>query len=289
MRDGRTGLISGNVAGFRGSCYSVGMDRSESDATANSTGRVFFGDRIVKGTEKTSLVQAVFDGVADRYDLMNDLMSAGVHRRWKQVMVEMLNPTASIQLADVAGGTGDIAFRVWNWLTRRGRSPSPSCRVTVCDITESMVARARDRALNRGITRGVDFIVADAEILPLASASQDAVTNAFGIRNVTDPLAALHETRRVLRRGGRFLCLEFGGPVAPGLDRLYDTYTSQVLPRLGQLVTTQGASYRYLAESIRRFPDRDVFAGQIEEAGLDRVRVHVLSGGIVTLYSAWRL
>jgi len=289
VRDGGTGLMSGNVAGFGGSCYSVGMNRPESDATANSTGRVFFGDRVVKSAEKTPLVQAVFDGVADRYDLMNDLMSAGIHRRWKQAMVEVLNPTASIQLADVAGGTGDVAFRVWNWLTRRGRSPSPKCRVTVCDITESMVTRGRNRALNRGIARGIDFIVADAEILPLTSNSQDAVTNAFGIRNVTDPLAALHEVRRVLRRGGRFLCLEFGGPVAPGLDRLYYTYAAQVLPRLGQLVTRQGDSYRYLAESIRRFPDRDVFAEQIEDAGLDRVRTRVLSGGIVTLYSAWRL
>ena len=235
-------------------------------------------------------MRAVFEAVAGRYDLMNDLMSGGIHRLWRHALVDALNPAAPLALADVAGGTGDIALRVWDRLSSRVEDPAQAgCRIVVCDLTEAMVERGRDRALDHGVARGIEFVVGAAEALPLPAASQDAVTIAFGIRNMTDRAAALGEAKRVLRRGGRLLCLEFGGPVLPGLDRLYDAYTAWALPPLGHAVTGHADAYRYLAESIREFPDRDAFAAEMAAAGLDRVRPRPLSGGIATLYSAWRL
>jgi len=264
------------------------MNSNKSEAPEGKSHQVFFGDRIVESTQKAHLVRDLFEGVAEHYDLMNDLMSAGIHRRWKQAMVDALNPHQPLTMTDVAGGTGDIAFRVWNRLSKDIKPPRAN-HITVCDFTEGMVFRGRDRALNEGIAQGIDFIVADAESLPLPDGSQDVVTNAFGIRNITNPAHAFNEARRVLRRGGRLLCLEFGGPVSSGIKPFYEAYASKILPIIGMAIAGNSSAYRYLAESIDRFPDREVVSKWIEGAGFSRVRSRALSGGIATLYSAWRL
>jgi demethylmenaquinone methyltransferase/2-methoxy-6-polyprenyl-1,4-benzoquinol methylase len=214
---------------------------------------------------------------------MNDLMSVGVHRLWKSAMIDWLRPRAGQRMVDVAGGTGDIAFRI---LERQ-----PSAHVTVCDINREMIETGRDRAIDRGMLPSdtIDWLCGDAEALPLADASQDAYTIAFGIRNVTRIEAALREARRVLKPGGRFLCLEFSHVSWPALAGLYDAYSLHVLPAIGAAVTGDGDAYRYLAESIRRFPDQRRFAAMIEDAGLGQCRHRDLSGGIVALHSAWRL
>jgi demethylmenaquinone methyltransferase/2-methoxy-6-polyprenyl-1,4-benzoquinol methylase len=229
-----------------------------------------FGFRTVRETEKSSLVRAVFDSVASRYDLMNDLMSGGIHRLWKGAMIDWLNPRPGMHLLDVAGGTGDIAFR---FLERGGGS------VTVLDINREMLAVGRDRAIDRGLLGGLRWTCGDAERLPIADAAVDAYTIAFGIRNVTRIPLALAEARRVLRPGGRFLCLEFSRVSLPLLDHLYDLYSFRVLPALGHVVARDADSYRYLAESIRKFPS---------QAGLNKVAWRNLSGGIAALHSAWR-
>jgi demethylmenaquinone methyltransferase / 2-methoxy-6-polyprenyl-1,4-benzoquinol methylase len=238
-----------------------------------------FGFRTVGETEKKSLVGAVFDSVARRYDLMNDLMSGGIHRLWKSAMLDWLNPRPDMLLLDVAGGTGDIAFR---FLERGGGG------AVVVDLNREMLSVGRDRGLDRGLLRGVAWVCGDAERLPIADASVDAFTIAFGIRNVTHIQAALAEARRVLKPGGRFLCLEFSRVSLPVLDRLYETYSFRVLPALGHFVAGDADAYRYLAESIRRFPSQDAFARMIRGAGLDLVRWRNLSGGIAALHSAWR-
>ncbi len=243
---------------------------------------VDFGFRRVAREEKQGLVRGVFERVAGRYDLMNDLMSAGLHRLWKAEMIAELRPRPAMRLLDVAGGTGDIAFR---FLDRAGQGAS----AIVCDINPAMVAVGRDRAIDAARLDGVDWVVGNAEALPLPDRSVDAYTIAFGIRNVTDIPQALAEARRVLRPGGRFLCLEFGHVSLPGLDRLYDLYSFQVLPRLGDWVAGDADSYRYLAESIRRFPAKDAFAAMMRTAGLARIRQRDFSGGIVNLHSGWRV
>ncbi len=244
--------------------------------------RTHFGFREVPESEKPTLVRQVFDNVADRYDLMNDLMSGGIHRLWKSVMIDRLNPRPGTHLLDVAGGTGDIAFRFLDRIGGQGR-------VTVCDINASMLGVGRDRAIDRGRLSGIEWVCGDAERLPFPDASVDAYTIAFGIRNVTHIELVLAEARRVLKYGGRFLCLEFSTVAVPGLDRLYDTYSFNVLPRLGKMVAGDWESYQYLAESIRRFPDQETFAAMIAEAGLGRVNWLNLSGGIAALHSAWRV
>ena len=256
------------------------MTRRPSEPTEPTT---FFGARVVPLAEKAPLVRDVFAGVASRYDLMNDLMSGGVHRLWKSEMVDWLNPHPGLVLADIAGGTGDIAFRVIDRLGDRGGT------VTVVDASAPMLAVGRDRALDRGLVSGIQFVAGDAESLPLPDASQDACTNAFGLRNVTRMDVALAEVCRVLRWGGRFICLEFGGPVAPGIEKAYDLYSQTVLPRLGEWVSGRGDAYQYLVDSIRSFPARAAVVDAMERAGLGRVRTRVLAGGIATLYSAWRL
>ncbi len=238
-----------------------------------------FGYQNVPEADKASLVGRVFDSVAPRYDLMNDLMSLGVHRLWKNTLIETLSPAPGMALLDVGGGTGDIAFR---FLERGGG------RVTVVDINEEMLAHGRDRAIDRGLLNGVIWVRGDAEGLPVEDASVDAFTIAFCIRNVTHIERALAEARRVLKPGGRFICLEFSKITAPGLKRLYDAYSFGVLPVLGEWVAGDREAYEYLAESIRRFPDQQTFADMIRAAGLSQVRVRNLSGGIVALHSAWR-
>ena len=238
-----------------------------------------FGERRVDEDEKGSLVRAVFRSVAPRYDLMNDLMSAGVHRLWKNTMVARVAEGRIGTAVDVAGGTGDIAFR----LREKGYE------VTVVDINEAMLAVGRDRALDRALTEGVVWACGDAEALPLPSSSVDAYTIAFGIRNVTHLSVALEEARRVLKPGGRFACLEFGHVVVPALAGLYERYSDAVLPRLGAMIAGDAESYRYLVESIRRFPEQARFAALVADAGLAHVATTNLSGGIAALTTAWRL
>lgn len=245
--------------------------------TASST--THFGFRTVATTEKTSLVKGVFDSVARRYDLMNDLMSGGIHRLWKAAMIDWLNPRPQTRVLDVGGGTGDIAFRI---LDRAAAS------VAVVDINREMLTVGRDRATESGRLADIAWICGNAEKLPVADASMDAYTIAFCIRNVTHIPEALREARRVLKPGGHFLCLEFSRVAIPTLDRLYDAYSFRVLPVLGQAVTGDGDAYRYLAESIRRFPSQEAFTRMIGEAGLDLVKYRNLSGGIAALHSAWR-
>lgn len=255
--------------------------RSDRPDTAGAAGEAttHFGYRTVREAEKASLVGAVFDSVASRYDLMNDLMSGGVHRWWKAAMIDWLNPRPGMQLLDVGGGTGDIALRF------RARGGGP---VIVLDINYEMLAVGRDRAINRGVLADLQWVCGDAERLPIPNCSVDAFTIAFAIRNVTRIDAVLHEARRVLRPGGRFLCLEFSRVALPVLDRIYDAYSFRVLPTLGKIVARDADSYRYLAESIRRFPEQETFAGMIRAAGLDLVSWRSLSGGIAALHSAWR-
>lgn len=239
-----------------------------------------FGFKSVAEDEKASLVGAVFDSVAPRYDLMNDLMSLGIHRLWKAALMDRLNPRPRMRLLDVGGGTGDIAIR----FRMRGGG-----HVTVLDINKEMLAVGRDRAIDRGLLDGIAWVSGDAERLPIEDGSVDAYTTAFCIRNVTRVERALREARRVLRPGGRFLCLEFSRVALPLLGRLYDAYSFRLLPALGQVVAGDREAYVYLAESIRRFPPREAFAAMIAEAGLDRVQACNLSGGIAAIHSAWRI
>jgi demethylmenaquinone methyltransferase/2-methoxy-6-polyprenyl-1,4-benzoquinol methylase len=246
----------------------------------NTSGRTHFGFADVARGDKAGMVRSVFDSVAPRYDLMNDLMSAGVHRLWKDALIDWLCPRCNMHLLDVAGGTGDIAFR---FLKAGGG------RVSVCDINERMVSGGRDRALDRGLVDGIDWCVGDAEALPLPARALDAYTIAFGLRNVTDPAAALTEAYRVLKPGGRFLCLEFSHVVLPWLADLYDRYSFSVLPWIGQAVAQDRDAYRYLVESIRRFPEQPALAAMMTEAGFARATWRNMSGGIVAMHSGWRL
>jgi demethylmenaquinone methyltransferase/2-methoxy-6-polyprenyl-1,4-benzoquinol methylase len=252
------------------------------------TGDTHFGFERVALAEKQGRVDEVFHKVARRYDVMNDLMSAGLHRLWKADMVAALNvPRARpFKVLDVAGGTGDIAFRVLD-------TGGAQTDVTVLDINGDMLAVGRERADNRAaaaLAEGrLDFIEANAETLPLPDATFDAYTIAFGIRNVPRIDAALAEAFRVLKRGGRFLCLEFSAVDMPGLDRIYDAYSFNVIPALGRMVTGEAEPYRYLVESIRRFPAPGAFARMIEGAGFRRVTHRAMSGGIVHLHSGWKV
>jgi demethylmenaquinone methyltransferase/2-methoxy-6-polyprenyl-1,4-benzoquinol methylase len=267
-------------------------DRPQDAAHGAGGGEADFGFRRVDAADKPGLVRQVFDSVAGRYDLMNDLMSGGIHRLWKRSMLDWLAPRPGHHLLDVAGGTGDIAFRFMERTRPRdlleGDTPV-AARVTVCDLTHAMLDVGRARAIDRGLLGGIDWVCGDAENLPIASRSVDAYTIAFGLRNVTHIDRALAEARRVLKPGGRFLCLEFSRVVLPALAGPYDAYSFQVLPRLGQWVAGDADSYRYLAESIRRFPPQDELAGLMSAAGFDQVRYRNLTGGIAALHSGWRL
>ncbi len=253
-----------------------------SETTKQKSGTASFGFREVPEDEKSPLVRGVFSSVAGRYDLMNDLMSGGVHRLWKAEMVAWLRPQPDMALLDVAGGTGDIAFRV---MDKAGEGAA----ATVCDITESMLRVGRDRAIDQGRLKGLSWVCGDAEKLPFPDRSFDAYTIAFGLRNVTHTAAALAEARRVLKPGGRFLCLEFSKVVLPLLSELYDLYSFRVLPALGQAVARDRDSYQYLVESIRRFPPQEELISLIEAAGLEQASYRNLTGGVAALHSAWRV
>lgn len=263
-------------------------DHGENTAPS-ADGSASFGFREVSRAEKSALVRGVFTSVATRYDVMNDAMSGGVHRLWKSAMIDWLKPRPGMRLLDVAGGTGDIAFRILdsaNKALAEGKTPAA---VTVCDINEAMLSVGRDRAVDAGRLDNLDWIVGNAEALPFDTARYDAYTIAFGIRNVTDIPAALREARRVLKPGGRFLCLEFSNVEIRPLEALYDFYSFNIVPQLGRMIAGDADSYRYLVESIRRFPDRETFKGMIEDAGFGRVSCRALSGGIVALHSGWRI
>jgi demethylmenaquinone methyltransferase / 2-methoxy-6-polyprenyl-1,4-benzoquinol methylase len=246
-------------------------------------GTTHFGFHEVPLGDKQGLVDDVFRTVANRYDLMNDLMSGGLHRAWKDALVNAVNPPKGARpfaLLDLAGGTGDIAARVLE-------AGGGGTRVTVLDINAEMLEAGRSRALDHGYD--VTFIEGNAEALPLRDRSYDAVTIAFGIRNVPRIAVALAEAYRVLRVGGRFLCLEFSTADVPGFDALYDFYSFNVIPALGRAVTGDARAYRYLVESIRRFPRPDAFAEMMRTAGFARVSFQRMTGGVVTLHSGWRL
>lgn len=261
------------------------MDDTSDARERGRAAQTAFGFQKVREAEHTSLVRGVFDSVASRYDLMNDLMSGGLHRLWKAALLDWLRPRAGMRLIDLGGGTGDIGCGV---LERLGEAQAGGS-IIVSDINHSMLEVGRDRALDRGLIGGLSFICASAEALPFADGSADACTIAFALRNVTRRDLALAEARRVLKPGGHFLCLEFSHVVLPLFDRLYDTYSFRVLPLLGQLVTGDRDAYQYLVESIRTFPDQESLVAEMREAGFDNVRYRNLSGGIVALHSGWRV
>jgi len=244
-----------------------------------------FGYESIPLEQKQDRVDDVFHSVARRYDLMNDLMSGGLHRAWKDALVTAINPPRgdrSFALLDLAGGTGDVALRV---VTAGGAGT----RVTVCDINADMLSVGAERAIDRGRDDRVDFEEGNAEDLRYADDRFDCVSIAFGIRNVPRIDRALHEAYRVLRRGGRFLCLEFSTVDVPALDALYELYSFQVIPRIGRVVAGDRDAYQYLVESIRRFPKPKAFAGMIENAGFRRVSFTPMTGGVVALHSGWKL
>ena len=244
-----------------------------------------FGYSTIPLAEKQGRVDDVFHSVARRYDLMNDLMSGGLHRAWKDALLTAVNPPKGdrpFALLDLAGGTGDVAFRV-------AQAGGANTRVTVCDINAEMLAVGAERAAQRGLDHAVTFEQGNAEELPYPDKSFDCVTIAFGIRNVPRIDRALSEAYRVLRPGSRFLCLEFSTVDVPGLDKIYDLFSFKLIPRIGAAVTGDREAYQYLVESIRKFPRPPVFARMIEDAGFRRVSFRQMTGGVVALHSGWKL
>ena len=242
------------------------------------TDQVNFGDELVSRSEKTRRVGQVFSSVARRYDMMNDLMSGGLHRRWKDRFIARAKPRPGEQILDMAGGTGDIAFR----MAKRG------AHITVADINPDMLAVGMDRAKERGI-ENLSWKQENAEDLSFADRSFDAYTVAFGIRNVTDIPAALREAHRVLKHGGRFFCLEFSTSEWPGFADVYDLWADKVIPRIGKIVARDEASYRYLVQSIRRFPKPEQFRQMIAGAGFAETKIEPIFGGLICIHSGWRI
>jgi len=245
----------------------------------------WFGFREVAPEQKTGLVRQVFNSVAGRYDLMNDVMSGGLHRLWKNRLLDLMQPKAGQLILDVAGGTGDIALRCY-------RQTGGKAQITVCDINPAMLAAGRAKAIDHGIVpndTGIQWITGNAEELPVPSNSVDLYSIAFGLRNVTHIDRALDEAARVLKPGGRFFCLEFSPGVRPALKPFYDAYCLGVLPVMGQLIAKDRAAYQYLAESIQQFPSQAELARRIERAGLSRAKWLNLTGGIAVIHSGWKV
>jgi demethylmenaquinone methyltransferase / 2-methoxy-6-polyprenyl-1,4-benzoquinol methylase len=254
---------------------------NNSSYSASTHHATHFGFSPVQEDAKEAMVQAVFDRVATRYDLMNDAMSLGVHHHWKDRLMDTLRPTASMHVLDVAGGTGDVAFR---FLARGG------AHATVCDLNEEMLKVGQARAIDRNIDPSLlTWKHGNAEKLPFADATFDAYTISFGIRNVTHLDKALAEAYRVVKRGGRFLCLEFSTPPIAWLKKAYDAYSLHIIPKMGEALTGDAPSYHYLVESIRQFPDPESFATMIRNAGFDNVTYQRLSAGVVAIHSGWKL
>ena len=243
---------------------------------------VDFGFEKVPWAQKAERVRAVFSSVAGKYDLMNDLMSFGAHRLWKHFTLSLTGLKAGQRALDVAGGTGDLAIGLARQVGKTGQ-------VVLSDINLDMLEAGRDRLLDSGFAGNVECLLADAERLPCADDSFDCVTIGFGLRNVTDKAAALSSMHRVLKPGGQLLVLEFSKPVAPGLKPLYDAYSFRVLPRLGEWVAKDAASYRYLAESIRMHPDQETLLAMLDEAGFGQTRYHNLTGGIVAVHRGYKI
>lgn len=235
-----------------------------------------FGQRRVTPEEKTEAVRGVFDSVASRYDLMNDLMSGGVHRLWKDRLVRMIRPRSGLKYLDVAGGTGDIAFRI--------HKKAPGAAITICDLNQNMLEVGRNRAIDKGWLRGFEWVTGNAESLPFPDASFDVYTIAFGLRNVTHIDTALIEAKRVLKPGGRFFCLEFSHVQEPLLAKAYDLFSYKVIPQIGQMVAADRDSYQYLVESIRKFPAQKDLKRRMEAAGLKNAEFTNLSAGIATIH-----
>jgi demethylmenaquinone methyltransferase / 2-methoxy-6-polyprenyl-1,4-benzoquinol methylase len=242
----------------------------------------WFGFRRVSAEEKTGLVRQVFSSVASRYDLMNDLMSGGLHRLWKDSLVRRMNPKAGMTILDVAGGTGDIALRLY-------RRTAGKAKIIVCDINPEMLERGRTKVLDRGIVSGITWVEGNAEALPFPDRSVDMVSIAFGLRNVTRIDLALREAARVLKVGGRFFCLEFSPGVAKGLKPIYEVYCAEVLPLLGEFVAEDRRAYQYLAESILKFPAQAELRKRMEKAGLSCVKWTNLTAGIAVIHEGWRV
>jgi demethylmenaquinone methyltransferase/2-methoxy-6-polyprenyl-1,4-benzoquinol methylase len=256
-------------------------DKDPADPAATTT----FGFRKVASDARQGMVNRVFSSVAERYDLMNDLMSAGLHRLWKDDLVSQVNPPKSattFRLLDVAGGTGDIAIRCM----KRG---GPGCSAVICDISPEMLDVGRRRVAEAGLSESIELVEGNAEQLGFDNRRFDAYTISFGIRNVTRIDRALSEAYRVLKPGGHFLCLEFSKVTVPMLDRLYDFHSFEVIPRLGQMAAGDRDSYQYLVESIRKFPQQEDFADMIRAAGFEQVSYRNLTGGIAAIHSAWRI
>jgi demethylmenaquinone methyltransferase/2-methoxy-6-polyprenyl-1,4-benzoquinol methylase len=250
--------------------------QSDSDRYAN------FGYQKVEKEEKLGLIRDLFDRVASRYDVMNDVMSAGTHRLWKNQMVQWLTPSIGSCHLDVAGGTGDIALRIQN-------QESINTHVIVCDLSENMLEEGRRRSWDKGVTSGISWVAGDAESLPLNASSVDSYTISFGIRNVTNIEKVLSDAARVLKPGGRFLCLEFCPEQNEAIRNLYDFYSFTIIPIIGQIIAQDSDSYRYLVESIRKFPPPDAFASMIQDAGFGGVSWRQLNCGIAALHSGWRV
>ncbi|HYD19686.1 MAG TPA: bifunctional demethylmenaquinone methyltransferase/2-methoxy-6-polyprenyl-1,4-benzoquinol methylase UbiE [Patescibacteria group bacterium] len=237
----------------------------------------WFGYKKVKPAEKTKLVEGVFDNVASRYDVMNDFMSGGIHRLWKNRLVRLMHPRSSRKLLDVAGGTGDIAFRY-------RKDAGEDAQITVCDINKEMLKVGRDRAIDRGFLKGFEWVEGNAESLPFADREFHLYSIAFGLRNVTHIDNALAEAYRVLKAGGQFFCLEFSYVNNAALRKIYDEYSFRVIPKLGELVAKDRDSYQYLVESIRQFPKQEELKSRMEKAGFERVSIINLSGGIAAIH-----
>ncbi|MBS0221481.1 MAG: bifunctional demethylmenaquinone methyltransferase/2-methoxy-6-polyprenyl-1,4-benzoquinol methylase UbiE [Proteobacteria bacterium] len=266
----------------------AGSPAGEAAGDEAAGGVASFGYRDVPRAEKAGLVRGVFESVAPRYDLMNDLMSGGVHRLWKNALVDVVNPRPGEKLLDVAGGTGDIAFRLARRVAERG-GEGAAADVTICDINSAMLGVGRDRAIDRGLLRGLAWTTGDAEHLPFPDRSFDAYTIAFGLRNVTDIDQALREAYRVLKPGGRYYCLEFSKVTSAPIGRVYDAYSERALPFFGRMVARDAESYRYLHESIRRFPPQHELAARLGRAGFARVAWRNMTLGVVALHSGWRI
>lgn len=243
--------------------------------------KTHFGFKEVEIDQKAPLVKGVFDNVASKYDIMNDVMSLGVHRLWKDKFISMLNPQRNKKLLDVAGGTGDIAFRFLK-ATEEGQ-------VTVADINHNMLQEGYKNAINKNILNNIEWLCADAQNMPILDNTYDYYTIAFGIRNVTDINKALLEAYRVLKPGGRFLCLEFSRVENPLLEKIYDFYSFNVIPKMGKIIASDRDSYQYLVESIRKFPKQEEFLQIIENAGFVKVKYINLSGGAVAIHSGWKI
>jgi demethylmenaquinone methyltransferase/2-methoxy-6-polyprenyl-1,4-benzoquinol methylase len=243
--------------------------------------KTFFGFKEVEKGDKESLVKGVFSNVAPKYDIMNDVMSFGVHRLWKDTFIKMLNPKDGTKLLDVAGGTGDIAFRFLK--------KAHNGHVTVCDINPEMLQEGYKNAIDKNILNGIEWLCGNAEKLPLPDSTYDYYTIAFGIRNVTNIAAALKEAHRVLKPGGRFMCLEFSKVENPILAKAYDFYSFKIIPKMGELVAKDKDSYQYLVESIRKFPPQEQFLQMIKDAGFSQTKYTNLSGGSVAIHSGWKV